>query len=437
MKKMLTRAFICMTPWVLGACEKELVSDAPVITDSSLSIITRSVNAEETVSFPINVFVFNNEDKAFIKKENLSDKDNPLELNLPFGSYDVYAIGGADGNLYDFPTEEEITEESEITLKNGKEHADLMTAHDVITLEEKDGNQLTLSMERQVTELTQATIKQVPEDVTEVSISLSSNYRSIQINGELGSLWDHGYALNDNGDGTWSLPSPTMLLLDSEKATITISLTKDDGTIKNYSYSCTEEIKKNHKISITATYQEDNIVQLTGVITGTTWAGSQEIVFDFGEGNSSHENGNNNNEDDDIINAAAPKEYTLYKDCFVLKVTPNDKGYKEVLLLYNEDFNIETKNKTEDAILQEINAELESTTINEISGWRLPNEDEAKITRNIIGHILNSELKTKPNTNFYFYLDKNDLKAFDRNVDKREYTYAHQYRPVTILKFNK
>ena len=433
---MLTRAFICMTPWALGACEKELVSDAPVITDSSLSIITRSVNAEETVSFPINVFVFNSEDKSFVKKETLSDKDNPLELSLPFGSYDVFAIGGADDILYDFPTEEEITEESEITLKNGKEHADLMTAHDVITLEEKEGNQLTLNMERQVTELTQVTIKQVPEDVKDVCISLSSNYKGIQINGELGTLWKHEYSLDDNENGTWSLPSPTMLLLDSEKATITISLTKDDGTIKNYSYSCTEEIKKNHRISITATYQEDNIVQLTGIITGTTWAGNQEIVFDFGESSASNENVNNN-EDYDIIKAEAPAIYTLYKDCFVLKVTPNNEGYKDVLLLYNEDFNIETTGKTKDEILQEINAELESTTINGIAGWRLPNEDEAKITRNIIGHILNSELKTKPDTNFYFYLDNNDLKAFDRNVDKREYTLSHQYRPVTILKFKK
>ena len=42
-------ALLCMTSWALGACEKELVSDEPIDTESSVSVITRSINEEETL----------------------------------------------------------------------------------------------------------------------------------------------------------------------------------------------------------------------------------------------------------------------------------------------------------------------------------------------------------------------------------------------------
>lgn len=437
MKKMLKHAMIGMSLWTLGACEKELISNDPITTDSSLSIITRSVTAEETVSFPVNIFVFNHEDKSFVKKETFIEEGESIELNLPFGTYDIYAIGGVDSDRYHLPNEEEITEESEITLINGKEHADLMTAHDGITLEKKEGNQLTLAMKRVVTELTQVTIKQVPEDVTDVSVSLSPCYKSILINGEISTSWKHEYSLNNNGEGIWSLPSPTMLLVDSEEdATITVSFTKEDGTIKYYSYTCTEEIKKNHQISITATYQENNNAHVVGVLIGTAWLGTQEIVFEFGEDNSSTDN----NEEEDIINQVAPQEYSIYEECFVLKATPNEKGYKEVLLLYNEDFNIETKEKTEAEILQEINTQLESVSINNIYGWRLPNEEEVRIINNttIMKKILESKLKTKFNMNYYLCVNNKDLKEFSRsNTIISNFSSASQYRPVSILKFKK
>lgn len=433
MKKFLTRAAICMTPWALGACEKELINDDNVITESSLSISTRSVTAEETVSFPVSIFVFDNTSKRFVKNETLTDKDEAIGFSLPFGSYAVYAIGGADDQRYDFPTGDDITEDAEVSLKDGKEHADLMAAHDAVTLEQKEGNQLTLHMERMVTELSQVTIKNVPEDFTNVSITLH-DYKGIQINGEFGSIWEHEYTLHDDGGGSWSLPAPTLLLIDADEATVTISMTKSDGAICNYSYTCTEEIKKNHRISITGTYQEDKIAQLTGVITGTTWAGNQEIVFEFGESNTA--NGDDDH-DSDLINQVAPQAYSMYNDCFVVRVTTDDKGHKEVLLLYNEDFNIEIKDKTTAQIIQEVNDNLNNIAINEITGWRLPCKDEVLAENNIVGYIMQSKLKTKPTNDFYLYLDNEELKAYSRTVTDRTYTFAKLYRPVTVLKFKK
>ena len=97
-KVLLLRTAIGVSLLALGACEKEIVSDEPVIAESSVSITTRSVNDGETVSFPVNVYVFNAADRSLVRHETLQDKDQPFSFSIPLGSYSVYAIGGADGS---------------------------------------------------------------------------------------------------------------------------------------------------------------------------------------------------------------------------------------------------------------------------------------------------------------------------------------------------
>lgn len=428
MKKVLTHAVLCIAPWVLGACEKELVSENMIVTDSSLSITTRSVTAEETISFPIAVYVFNSDSKKCVRNEQLASEDTPLAFTLPHGTYDVYAIGGVDKNIYTLPSEN-LTMETEITLKDGKEHADIMTAHSIVTLEENEENNLTLNMERQVMQLTDVTIKQIPSGITAVSVSLSPSYQSILINGELGKTWTHKYPLVNEGNGCWTLPSPTMILLAPEAATITVGLTKSDGTVKNYSYPCPDELKKNYHISITGNYLEDNTVNIVGSVTGTTWAGNKEITFDFGDTEA-----NNNGEEDgeeDLINESVPAVGTIYKECYVLKVNTTDKA-DEVLLLYNNDFDINPKEKTETQVLEEINTVLTPLNFNGITDWRLPDMEEAKLITAKIG------VYKIANKNYYYLLD-NQLKIFSGSsfLNHQPYSAGERYRPVTILKFKK
>ena len=427
MKKLLTRAALCMIPWVLGACEKELVSEDMVVTDSSLSITTRSVTAEETISFPIAVYVFNSESKKCIKNDQLASKDDPLEFSLLHGTYDVYAIGGVDESIYTLPSGKELTEKTEITLKENNEHADLMTAHSIISLDKEEDNILTLNMERQVMQLANVTIKQIPSNISAVSVSLSPSYESILINGELGKTWAHKYPLVNDGDGCWILPSPTMILLTPEAATITVGLTKNDGTVKYYSYPCPDELKKNYHISIIGNYQEDNTVNIVGSITGTTWAGNKVITFDFGD-KKTDDNGEGEDEDD-LINESTPASGTIYKDCYVVKVDSTNKA-NEVLLLYNNDFEINPKEKSEAQVLEEINSELSSLTINDISGWRLPDMEEAKL---IIAKYDYHKITNK----FYYYLYNNQLKLFNcyTLLERNPYSVGERFRPVIILRF--
>lgn len=218
-----------------------------------------------------------------------------------------------------------------------------------------------------------------------------------------------------------------MILLAPEAATITVGLTKSDGTVKYYSYPCPDELKKNYHISITGNYQEDNTVNIVGSITGTTWAGNKVITFDFGD-KKTDDKGEGEDEDD-LINEGTPASGTIYKDCYVVKVDSTDKA-NEVLLLYNNDFEINPKEKSEAQVLEEINSELSSLTINNISGWRLPDMEEAKliIAKSGIHKITNK---------YYFYLYNNELKLFNCYTlfERNPYSVGERFRPVTILKF--
>ena len=440
-RKVLKCAFLCMTPWVLGACEKELVSDDIVVNDSSLSISTRSVTAEETVSFPVAVYVFNAESKKCVKHETLVSKDTPLEFKLTHGTYDIYAIGGVDESIYSLPSEDDLSETTEISLKEGQEHSDLMTAHSLITLAEDGENTLTLEMERQVLLLSSATIKQIPSNITAVSFSLTPSYQSIRINGELGTTWTHPYSLVNDGEGTWSLHTPTMLLLSPNGTTITVSLTKENGTVKSFSYSFPEKLEKNYQICITGNYQEDNTVNLVGNITGTTWAGTKEVTFCFGDNDTDDDNNGNDDTGNTLINETTPNSGSIYKDCYVLKVESKDDA-NEVLLLYHDNIDIQPGNKTEAQMSQEIHEITSLLTLNNISNWRLPNEEEARLI-NYNGQIINQRLEDKFKTgmtDLYLYTKGEHLKTFlpiNNSFLERDYSLAKYLRPVTILRFKK
>lgn len=228
-----------------------------------------------------------------------------------------------------------------------------------------------------------------------------------------------------------------MMLIDPASVDITISLTKEDGSTKTYHYTSTNDFVNNYKISIEATYQDDNIANITGTIIGCTWTGNKTITFNFGDSN--HGGNNNQNENDpSIINESAPAVHSLYKGCYVLKVEEKD-DYDEVLLLYKEDFPIEVGSKTEAEVLQEIQEQLSTLTIEGTSGWRLPDKEEANIIIQEFLELLKLQIGITRNGYFYYILD-NKLKVFKDTGILNEglpYTEANHYTPVTTLRFQK
>ena len=171
------------------SCEK--FSDDEVFNDkdanSMLVIRTRVAQVEGAegtakISYPVNVYIFDESGRC-VYLEQIVSEEEILSLNLPEGSYDVYALAGTDAEAYELPTKENAVKDAVVALKDGHGHGDVMTAHNSVTLAYGEENTLTLSLERKVMMLEAVTINNVPSSVTAVAVSVSPLYENIKLDG--------------------------------------------------------------------------------------------------------------------------------------------------------------------------------------------------------------------------------------------------------------
>jgi len=429
--KIIGMMLLAMATFMFISCEKYNEDDKQTNNNkeanSTLTVRTRAAentNTENTtISYPVNIYIFNN--NQCVEAKTIETADAEISFKLPEGSYSVYAIAGADAESYDLPTKENATEETVISLKSSKSHGDIMTAQNTVKLAYGEDNTLTLSLKRKVMLIETVTINNVPSNVTAVSIEISPLYKNILLNGGYSSEKDGAQKidLTEDVDGsTWKNTSGTYLFEASGQATIKVSLTTANGT-KSYSYSSTGELKANHKINITGTYNENGIA-LNGTITGCSWEEPVNITFNFDEtGSSTEENtGGNNEETGDIVNDKAPQAGTLYKDCYVLKSEKTDKGTVVTLMSTGYKDRLEFTKGDQESMKTAINTAISQLANPDISSWRLPSLEELKYIKDHISEIGNNlTQKGKDNfppDSFYFYLTQdNKISTFNTSTD--------------------
>lgn len=400
---------------VMASCEKydeSENSDVRDTADSKLVIRTMAVETggDTEISMPVNVFVFDTSGLC-VATSTMTVSTNPLDIKLPAGFYHVYAVAGADNSNYDIPVKETATPTSEITVKDGMNHGDIMTAQSSVVLGDNEENTLTLALKRKVMLIESVAIKNVPENVTGVSVTISPLYDKFLVNGEYAAA--NGYkdivlSRNDADSKLWENKDNVYLLPASGNATVKISLTTSEG-VKSYSYSCADDFLANYRINIIGTYINSSF-NIIGTITGDKWLGSKNIDFTF--------NGDNTTSGDNTEPSTgnAPIPGTLYKDCYVLKseksggvttVTLMSTKYKDALIF--EPDNQESIKAATDAAIAEISAEG-------ITGWRLPSYGEMEYVYDNIVEIKSNLLSLKKPTlfDYYYYFIDNDamIKGF-------------------------
>lgn len=451
----------------LSSCSKsvvdETVSNAPGDGNSTLNIITRADDGEAQLSYPISLYVFNSSNQC-IATQTLNSSDDAIAIaNLRAGTYSVYAIGGADENRYTLPSKAEATPNSLISLQEGKIHEDLMAGHNTVVIGDNETNQLTLTMSRMVSMLKSIKVNQIPDEVSAVAVTITPLREAIRLNGEPdGDAGIFSINLVEQSDGrTWKNATQQYMLPSNGQATITIKMTR--GTVTNsYSYTCQEAFLANYIINIDATYTGSTF-NMTGTLTGATWAGERTITFEFDEnssvgsettqgneqggGNSGNENqggGSSTDQGNNVVIGEAPTEGTVYQGCYVLSSINNNNGTSTVTLMTPTQtnglsFNANDQNSIKTAVEEAIS----SIAVSGISGWRLPTKDEMDIIRETGAGKINenlNDLNLNPlstTSACYFYTNSNGqirsyLLSNGRDLDPDNKTFL---RVFTILTF--
>lgn len=424
---------------LLTSCEKEFSEVTPVNPESSLTVTTRSESGAEEVAYPVAVYLFD-ANKACIDFRRIESADASVVYDLVEGVYDVYAFGGVAEGKYTLPSVKEATLESVIALQDGQEHGDLMMAKSSVTTTKGEANTINLLMNRCVSKIESIVIKQVPDDVTAVSVTLSKTCKSMAFDGTKKDVNIEVITLEKSGteSGTWELKTPRHVLFDVDaSASVKISMTTN-GNAKGYTYQLTDKWKSNYLYHINATYTEKQNFHVTGTITGATWQGTEDIVFNFDETNT--QDGGSG----PTINETAPEVGTLYKGCYVLSRTEESNAIKVLLLHPNQYSDVCNGTMSQEEARNSINSKLsEIASENEITGWHLPNEAEMETIYSIGLPTINQKIQ-EPKMLYYDYYGYDDngvVKGFLFNGKSKmalDKIKGKLYlRPVAVVLFTK
>ncbi len=404
MKKILT---IALAAVVMVACSEDVLEECvseknEAAAKSLLQVRTRGTD-DATVSYPVQVYVFQGEgsggsDVECLAVQTIGDAGQTLNIALTEGTYSVYAIGGASSTDYSLPTKEEAATTTAIALKEGKALTDLMTATATATLTDGGTNTVTLGLQRKTMLIQDVTIKKVPSAATAVSVTIAPLWQSLTVGGTYSTTGQSTtIALTKQEDNrTWKNSVSAFLLPpSSQPASVSVNITID-GTTKTYTYSTSDQLEAGYKINISGTYTEAIGVALTGTIIGATWLGERTISFTFDENGSSaaaedNNGGDNNNDnnggDDNNDNTDnqdnIPAVGETYLGCYVLAVTDGD-DHADVLVVAPEDI---TGVFYGSVAQGNVDAALGSVTVDGISGWEVPDRDEARLIFNARGSI--------------------------------------------------
>lgn len=441
---------------IFVSCEKYNADETIENKEANSTLVVRTradasngSESEAKVSYPVNVYVFSSNSKC-VAASTIASEAATLELNLPEGNYDVYAIAGADADNYDLPTKETATKDYVIALKERKTHADLMTAHSTVNLAFGEANTLTLSLSRKVMLLETVTISGVPTAVTAVSVTISPLYGNILLNGSYSdSDGMQTVALEKGADGTtWKNECNAYLLEASGDATIKVSFTTANGTT-SYSYSSSDELKANYKININGTYTGGDL-KLSGTVTGATWSGTKNINFNFTESGSTKGEGSSESEEDtggQEVSDSAPAVGSIYNGCYVLKSEEVSGGTNVTLLAPKSKNKLTFTDETDQtSIKAAINEGITELSVDGIEGWRLPTLEELNYLKDKATEINTTvsvgsfnQVVTSENTlSYYFLNDDGDVSLLywsngtTGTIKSEKATYLRAFATVTF-----
>ena len=358
---------------MMAACREDVleerVSEKNEAAAKSLLQVRTRTSDEAAIAYPVQVYVFQGDgsDEECMAVQTIGDEGQTLNIALTEGTYSVYAIGGASSTDYSLPTKEEAATTTAIALKEGKALTDLMTATATATLTDGGTNTVTLGLQRKTMLIQDVTIKKVPSAATAVSVTIAPLWQSLTVGGTYSTTGQSTtIALTKQEDNrTW-------------KNSVNITI---DGTTKTYTYSTSDQLEAGYKINISGTYTEAIGVALTGTITGATWLGERTISFTFDENGSSAAAQDNNDNTDNQDNI--PAVGSTYLGCYVLAVT-DGYDHADVLVVAPEDI---TGVFYGSVAQGNVDAALGSVTVDGISGWEVPDRDEARLIFNARGSI--------------------------------------------------
>lgn len=347
----------------LSACQAVIFPEDEYseISEHKLTVITRSTN--QSLSLPVQVFAFDSQGRL-LDSQSVSSLEGSVALSLPPGKCRIVAAAGREVN--DHPTLQDVLQMPDANYQTDPVILGLAD----VTMGEKSQS-LTVFMAHRVAQL-QLSLKDVPEDVTDVSVSLSSPYSGMNLQGEM--LQPQTAEIPCTKEGSaWTTGVVYVLPTSQQNSVFSIQLGFGERE-ESYGYTYSAPLVENTPYILTGTYSDG--MTLNGGFIVQDWEDAIEHDFHFGPGANTDEE--ESQEPEQIIPVdEIPLPGTGWDGHVVASVTETPYGADLLLVSLAEwegltsAFYEENPNVASDLASQYKEDELK--------GWRIPAKEEAQL----------------------------------------------------------
>lgn len=231
------------------------------------------------------IYVFNDQGTC-VQILSIDANNTSVTTQLPAGTYSVYAVGGNDLSSFTLPSLSDATATSVVTHQTGKLMNELLLKHTDITLAEGDERDLNITLDRKVLCIDDVVMTQMPADVTQVEVTLSTFYSSMSFDGTYPETPTESYtvALTKQEDGTTWQATPNQMLFPSKGTpVVTVSVTTTTGTL-GFSYTA-EAMLANKHYTISGAYSVTQGASLSCTLTASDWDEDGSVDFNLNNDN--------------------------------------------------------------------------------------------------------------------------------------------------------
>lgn len=350
------------------------------VGDKTLKVKVRTAGDAEIV-YPLYLYAFTSKGKLVASQTIVGAEDN-MALPLTEGDFQVVALSGASDD-YQLPESPELDDAIVLLAADGAD-TPLMLGRANVEVGDSEESSANIKMQYVVAALN-VKLKDVPENVTDVQLSLSPLYSSLSMGGEYGNEGDSPKVkVNCSlvSEGVWAAETTYIFPGNAKEMVFSIYFKTDDGTEVTYGYTTDDIPTANYLFNVTGTYAGGVIVG--GNFDVTDWEGSIDVDFDFGgDMVPDDENGEDDGKDDDeegddgqtdVKLEGVPEVGTIWNDMIVVDMGEADDTGVDLLLMSMDEWRY--------IYVSEADEVPKGYSINGISGWRYPTHEEAALLRN-------------------------------------------------------
>ena len=361
---------------LMASCEAvdltELHSSSSSQGSKSANAQTLNVNAtstEGTISYPITVYAFASDGK-YVASQAITSASSSLSIKLDPGSYRIVALAGTD----DVTIESVETLGSKITVPSQSATALQMGSANV-TVTSTPVNAY-INMGYMVSGV-RFTLSNVPEDATDVSVTVSNVANSMDFTGAPAGASAAVVPLShSNPNNVWQSNEIYVMPAKEQKTILSISITRP-GNTETYAYTYPSALTVGTPYHFRGAYSKQEVpegqskIVLEGDFSAAEWNDLQTIDFDFGGNSTGTAEGSERIRSGSIWNG------------HVVAIADSVDEHTEDLLLYSIAEWTDVSSAVEGSSNPNMADSIAKSYIEgDISGWSVPTKEQANKIRN-------------------------------------------------------